>query len=381
MTNVANEPELLQSWLLDVFVASAILMWCASLANLDLDYREDPVVLLRLISIPLLLAVLWLLWRVCPQLRRTSSLLFSATCLVAALLSGSFQGIPLMWIAIIQLVFSWDRRWAVSYVTLTGLTVFGIHLAIRSGLLQAVQESIGAMLMMVGGLICALLLEELTSVNRERSLANAKLKRQISQNQDLTISQERARIANALHDSLGHKLTAVCMSLDYVAKTVTTRPQRALSETQVARGLTSEAIDDMRKVVRAMNPISIDENPLTTIRTLARSFSTTNLKVSFESDVLQLPEEQALLALRFAQEALTNVVRHSNGTEVSMHLSADEAIKFRVHDNGHITRDVVPGFGIRSLELRAAELGATVSFCTSNGFDVSLVMPAMEVSS
>lgn len=192
----------------------------------------------------------------------------------------------------------------------------------------------------------------------------------------MAITEERARIADTLHDGLGHKLTAVCMSLDYVAKTIPSRPERALSEAQVARGLTSEAIDDMRKVVRAMNPIAIDNNPITTIRTLAESFSTTSVQVIFDSDVTELPEEQALLALRFAQEALTNVVRHSDATEVHMSLRHGPPLEFHIRDNGHVTSPISPSFGIRSLSARAADQGASVSWDATQGFALVLAFPA-----
>lgn len=320
MTKGTTEADVLNSPLLDAFVASALILWCAFLFELSLDPSLRSTMPKSISMVPAALAMLWVAWRKTPQYRPAVSLAFSTLCLLAALTCGAFQGIPLLWIALIQLIFAWSRRWAVSYVVLTASTVFGIHLAIGNGITQAVRESLGATLMMIGGLICAILLKELVTLNEARNLAYAKLQRQMFQSQNLTLKQERARISNTLHDGLGHKLTAVCMSLDYITKTIPSRPEKAQEEAEVARKLTSEAIDDMRKVVRAMNPIAIDNNPITTIRTLAESFSTTSLQVNFETNIDHLPEDQALLALRFSQEALTNVVRHSDATEVRMSL-------------------------------------------------------------
>lgn len=381
MTKGTTEADVLSSPLLDAFVVSALILWCAFLFELSLDPSLRSTMSKSISMVPAALAMLWVAWRKAPQHRPAISLAFSALCLLAALTSGAFQGIPLLWVAIIQLIFAWSRRWAVSYVVLTASTVFGIHLTIGNGIAQALQESLGAALMMVGGLICAILLKELVTLNEARNLAYTKLQRQMFQSQNLTLKQERTRISNTLHDGLGHKLTAVCMSLDYITKTIPSRPEKAQAEAEVARKLTSEAIDDMRKVVRAMNPIAIDNNPITTIRTLAESFSTTSSQVNFETNIDHLPEDQALLALRFSQEALTNVVRHSDATEVRMSLISCERTTFTVHDNGTPPTATLPGFGIRSLTERALEQEATVSYDTSNGFSLTLTMPTKEAVS
>lgn len=324
--------------------------------------------------------VTWHRWKRAPHSSPVTAVFFTLAGTVGFILVGNLLGMALLWLVLTQLVFSTSSRWAWVHVALMAAATFALHGIVGGNMIRGVWEATAMALLMACGLNFALLLKRAVVLDEERATSYAKLQRQMEQSQDLVINQERARIADTLHDGLGHKLTAVCMSLDYVAKTIPHRPERALAEAHIARELTSEAIDDMRKVVRAMNPIAIDNNPLTTIQALAESFSTTSLKVSFDSNVIQLPEDQALLALRFAQEALTNVVRHSDATEVTMSLQSGNPVTFEVRDNGTPPADVTPGFGIRSLTERATEQSAEISFDCTNGFTITLAMPAMEVA-
>ncbi|WP_197079668.1 sensor histidine kinase [Corynebacterium kalinowskii] len=342
-------------------------------------YVEDTLGWVLSVSTLAVMIVTWHRWKRAPQSSPVTAVFFTLASTVGFILIGNLLGMAMLWLALTQLIFSVNSRWAWGYLFLLSASTFVLHAVVGGNVIRGVWEATAMALLMACGLNFALLLKGAVQLDEERANAYAKLQHQLEQSQDLAINEERARIASTLHDGLGHKLTAVCMSLDYVAKTMSTRPERALEETRIARDLTSEAIDDMRKVVRAMNPIAIDNNPLTTIRTLADSFSTTSLKVSFESDVEALSEEQALLALRFAQEALTNVVRHSDATEIHMSLRSGSPIEFRIRDNGHVVGDISPGFGLRSLRDRAAELGASLAFDTSSGFTLSLTLPQVEV--
>ncbi|MEJ5997253.1 sensor histidine kinase [Corynebacterium sp. H130] len=344
-------------------------------------FVEDTLGWVLSIGALLVMIVMWHRWRRAPFSSPVSAFLFTVASTVGFILIGNLIGIALVWLALTQLVFSLRLRWTLVYLATLSSVTFVLHAVVGANFWKGIWEASAMALLMAWGINFAMLLKRAIRLDEERAVAYSGLQRQLEQSQDLVINEERARIADTLHDGLGHKLTAVCMSLDFISKTIPSRPEKAQAEAEVARKLTSEAIDDMRKVVRAMNPIAIDNNPITTIQTLAESFSTTSLQVSFETNIDHLPEEQALLALRFSQEALTNVVRHSDATEVRMSLKSGERTTFTVHDNGAPPTATFPGFGIRSLTERALEQEATVSYDTSNGFSLTLTMPTKEAVS
>ncbi|MEJ6013729.1 histidine kinase [Corynebacterium sp. H127] len=375
MTGRSFESSVIDPKLFDAFFYITIALYLRVFG-----YVEDTAGWVLSISALVVMIVSWHRWEKAPQDSPVTAVVFTLACTVGFILIGNLLGLALLWLALTQLIFSLNSQWAWSYVAILSSITFVLHAIVGEDLLRGIWESTALALLMAVGLNFAQLLQRAVKLDQERAGAYLKLQRQLEQSQDLAISQERARIANTLHDGLGHKLTAVCMSLDYVGKTIATRPERATQETQVARSLTSEAIDDMRKVVRAMNPIAIDNNPLTTVSALAESFASTNLDVRFHSDVASLPEDQALLVLRFAQEALTNVVRHSDATRVHMRLRSGDPIEFEIRDNGNFAGQITPGFGIRSLSERASELGASLNYSVDNGFTISLSLPAAEVT-
>mgnify|MGYP001550893334 CR=1 FL=1 len=86
-----------------------------------------------------------------------------------------------------------------------------------------------------------------------------------------------------------------------------------------------------------------------------------------------------LVAYRTAQEALTNVSKHSGATRVDIELSLDSGVlTLEIHDNG---RGIAPAdlskersFGIRGLHERAATVGGWVDLSSAPGEGTSLIL-------
>ena len=95
---------------------------------------------------------------------------------------------------------------------------------------------------------------------------------------------------------------------------------------------------------------------------------------------LPLSQEQELVVYRIAQEALTNVARHADATEVQLHLErADEPVILTVRDDGG---GLPPGafrssHGIRGMRERAMLIGAqlTIAAPPAGGTEVQLSIP------
>ncbi|KQB83533.1 sensor histidine kinase [Corynebacterium oculi] len=202
---------------------------------------------------------------------------------------------------------------------------------------------------------------------------NQRLRQQATAQRDLLLSRERERMARSLHDGLGHRLTAVILSLDLCRRTLP--PHTELNR---ARTMTAQALDDMRATVRALTPVELREGDLTqALHTLAESFSSTALRVQVNATgTAQPPEPVALLALRFTQEALANVARHSSAHNVLVSFNSQEGrFLITARDDGSPSSDA-PGYGISSLRHRAQELGGRVAArATAQGFTLSMEVP------
>ncbi|MEJ4100198.1 hypothetical protein V5S96_07505 [Corynebacterium mastitidis] len=124
-----------------------------------------------------------------------------------------------------------------------------------------------------------------------------------------------------------------------------------------------------------MTPLELrDGNLLSTLNSVADSFSSTALRVRVMGGG-QPPEPLALLALRFTQEALTNVVRHSDASAVLIEVEANRAgLRISARDDGSPT-EFSPGYGISSLDRRARELGGRVTASADEGFSLLMEVP------
>lgn len=146
----------------------------------------------------------------------------------------------------------------------------------------------------------------------------------------------------------------------------------------------------MRRLVRAMHPVELSTlGNAEAFRAVAEAFRGTgiDIRVSIEGDDAALSHEHSLLLLRFVQEGLTNVVRHSNAREAELHVVVDSgdgihaplaAVNAVLEDRGigASATSFTEGFGLRSLRGRAEALNGTLlAMQTPVGFRLSLALP------
>jgi two-component system sensor histidine kinase UhpB len=191
--------------------------------------------------------------------------------------------------------------------------------------------------------------------------------------------RERARIARELHDEVGQMLTAIALRAERAAAEPASEQREALLEiSQTALG----SLEDVRRIGRELRPEVLDDLGLinAVIALCGRVDRQRGLRVRRSLD-WQLPElapEVELVIYRVAQEALTNVLRHSNANEVVVALSqADDAVVLEIRDDG---RGLQPGAkerGLRGMRERAMVINASleVDGRPDGGTRVSLRVP------
>lgn len=224
----------------------------------------------------------------------------------------------------------------------------------------------------------AVLLADREAAHARLSRATARLRESVERDKELLLAQERARSARELHDGLGHRLTVTTMSLDFAVRSREVDADRAWAEIATARHTVQEALAEMRLWVRALNPVSVEglTGPAA-LDAVADAFRGTGVDVVLKVTGTERPMSDAVLLFchRFVQEGLTNALRHARARRVALGLDfeADTVTLSVTDDGGPLTGEVTPGFGLRSLTERAAQLGGTV--CARPGAD-GLVLTA-----
>ncbi|MFE7141813.1 GAF domain-containing sensor histidine kinase [Streptomyces sp. NPDC057644] len=212
------------------------------------------------------------------------------------------------------------------------------------------------------------------------ALTNARL---YERSRELTIAEERSRLAHELHDAVSQKLFSLRLTAQAAAALVDRDPGRAKGELQQVAALAAEAVDELRAAVVELRPAALDEDGLlatlrTQIQVLDRAHTA---EVAFEScGVRALPAAQEEALLRVAQEALHNALRHSGAERVSVTLARrGTATVLRVTDDGGgfdptAVRRAGRHLGLVSMRHRASSVGGRLTVASEPGKGATIEM-------
>jgi signal transduction histidine kinase len=211
--------------------------------------------------------------------------------------------------------------------------------------------------------------EELARKKAERLVkdlesANAQLKDYAEQVQSFAIVEERNRMAREIHDGLGHYLTTVNMQISAALAALGRQDGKPEEFMRAAQKITRDALVDVRKSVSALRlpSKSLEKR----IQLLCEQSSLTGIDFNFSMDgtPYRLDDAVELTLYRAAQEGIQNVLKHSQATQASVHLSFSvDGAQIEVQDNGQgVKRDSGNGYGLMGLEERVAAIGGKLTF-------------------
>jgi two-component system sensor histidine kinase UhpB len=194
---------------------------------------------------------------------------------------------------------------------------------------------------------------------------------------------ERLRVAQELHDEVGQNLTAALLQLGRLRKSA---PEELRPELGEAAETVRENLDELRRISQRLRPQDLDELGLVSAiaHFAERLTEQTRLPVGLRlaSEVPPLTPEQELVIYRVAQEALTNVVRHSRASVATLAVEKTGIgrVILRVRDDGDGIAGSAPGGGIRGMSERALLIGADLDIRDrpEGGTEVLLDVPSPE---
>ena len=192
---------------------------------------------------------------------------------------------------------------------------------------------------------------------------------------------ERLRIAQELHDQVGQELTAVLLLL---ARLQASAPDELGPLVAEAQESIRSILEDVRRIATELRPEALDDLGLeSALAVLCDRFAVrSRMEVSCEiaEPLPELSPDAELVIYRVAQEALTNVARHSGSGEAELSLRpVNGRVVLTVRDDGRgIDSQWVPGGGVRGMRERAALVGAALKILKREpgpGTEVELSVP------
>ncbi len=223
------------------------------------------------------------------------------------------------------------------------------------------------------------------AVQNELASALEKNRRLTRKNIEIQEAERRA-IARELHDEFGQSMNAIM--IDGVAIRNSVREGSDLYEqAKSIVDVSGKLFSGVRDLLKQLRPVALDELGVVAaleymIDEWRRRFENISWGSTIDIEGMSLDETVNITIYRFVQEALTNIVRHSDATEVKVIVigsQSDGSITIEVRDNGSNKENAesADGVGLVGLRERVESLGGVFERGVSmpSGFFVTAHFP------
>ncbi len=226
---------------------------------------------------------------------------------------------------------------------------------------------------------------ELVDNRRQRMAAYRRLyaeeKKRRQEQERLREEQQRLRMARELHDVLAHSLSLIAVRASVALELMETNPEEVRKALVAIKEASKGGLDEVRTVLSGLRDPA-PRSPAPSLDRLEELVTETpGLAVTLERTGLHepLPQAVSLAGYRIVQEALTNVIRHSQARTAVVHLhQTPHLLLIGVRDDGPATPGTKPGgSGLAGLRERAAALGGLAQAGPDplGGFTVHAALP------
>jgi signal transduction histidine kinase len=192
--------------------------------------------------------------------------------------------------------------------------------------------------------------------------------------------EERQRLARELHDSVSQALYGIALGARTARALLDRDPPAAVEPVDYILSLAEAGLAEMRALIFELRPESLESEGLNAA--IRKQVEAVQARHAIRVDFLSSEEPDLPLAVkeavyRIAQESLTNIVKHSQATQVRILLASTAAgLELEVADNGtgFDTAGDFPGhLGLRSMRERAEKLGGRLEISSQAGVGTRVV--------
>ena len=223
---------------------------------------------------------------------------------------------------------------------------------------------------------------EMLAAHAAVAIENARL---LERSRELSIVEERNRLARELHDAVSQKLFSLVFNAESAATLLDRDPAAAAEQVARLGELAQEALGELRELIFELRPASLeDEGLAATLRKhvdMLRRVHGRDVELRISGAAQPAPEDAEVF--RIAQEALNNALRHADAERIELRLvGRDGRLTLTVADDGVGFDPAAPGLrsrrlGLTSMEERARALGGTLAVVSrpGDGTTITLEVP------
>ncbi len=379
-----NDQEQVPAWLLDLLLGVAVTLVVALVITADQGGRQGPDRVAYLFAVGF--GGLMLVRRHFPVV-----VLVVTMCLLFVYYALGYPAIGLA-VPVSAALYSAAElgRLRAALVVSLLLIVVSTYFRLREG--QSVAFLLGYELVSAATMMAATIaLGDSTRARRALRAEQEQKARLLEQEHTLRAEQrvqaERVRMARELHDMIGHSISVISLHADVAREALGHNEEATRQALTHIRTATSETMRELRVTVKFLRNATDTEASPRAVATLANlnaliapaKASGLQITLSQPDDLPALPTTVDSAAYRIVQEALTNVLRHAQATQVWISLGfGEQTLTLQIRDNGgKIDTPIRWGSGLTGMSERVRLLGGTVQATpqTTGGFCVEAYLP------
>jgi signal transduction histidine kinase len=208
---------------------------------------------------------------------------------------------------------------------------------------------------------------EVESLKNELLAANREVAR-------LAETAERNRIAQQLHDNVGHELAGALIALQTYKKLVENGDGRAAEMLENVLRRVEDSSVKLRETVYRLRPET--ESGAARLQKICDGFTLCPLRYTVAGNPDIVPGTVWILLEPCLKEALTNMMKYSSATQAAVKIDITPFIvRMNVKDNGRGAQVIKTGLGLTGIRERIRAAGGTVSVDGSDGFMITCILP------
>lgn len=219
-------------------------------------------------------------------------------------------------------------------------------------------------------------------ISEEETRAAKQKVEELNQYQIKVIEDERTQISLQVHDELGQAMTALKMDLNWVKQNLN-EPVAAAQKIDKMIQMTNQVIHRVQRISAELHPGVLDDLGLiAAIEWYCEEFTErTGIPcLLYLGDSEPSSKTLNLALFRIIQESLTNVIRHSQASKISIQLSIEPEVSLIISDDGVGIQpdklDSGKSFGLIGMRQRISQCGGTIEFSGSPGNGTSVIVYA-----
>ena len=206
--------------------------------------------------------------------------------------------------------------------------------------------------------------------------------------------EERQRLARDMHDGPAQSMANIVVKAELCEKLMEIDKERSKGELKNLKGIAKYALEDIRKTIYDLRPMSLDDLGL--IPTLERYIcnfnndSSINVELKILGNIYELESAIEIAIFRVIQEGLNNIFKHSKANNATISIEflldrlnisiIDDGLGFDVKEINSTGSNINSGFGLINIRERVELLGGTfhIKSLPGSGTKLIIFLPIIE---